>query len=496
MVEATRGFEGFRGHGCCLLSGMTNSLGKRVTVGRRSALATLQALVASALGLPILFAVGCDDGGATCDAPNDQGGGVERCANGALIRNATKIASCESILPRADATCSNDPLSDECSTDADCVFYPNGHCDSIAGDFASSCSCVYGCITDADCGADAICVCDGLAGHCEAASCASDADCEAGQLCARYFGDCAPGWACTTSNDNCTGPEDCLPNEDCGLVDGAFTCTGKGICGTGRPFLVDEAPRLAELRFGSAEWAEIGVRPALLADLAPIERERLAARWAEIGLMEHASIAAFARFALELLALGAPPELLVETHAALADETRHARVAFALASAYGDQPVGPGPLSIAGALAPATDPLALLRTLFYEGCVGETVAALEAAEGAARCEDPVIARVLEGIAADESRHAALAWSTVRWLIERTGAAGVAVLEEELRRAEASARLEQDDAGLPLARHGHVSQVQRGALREETLRTLVRPAIEALRAQHLSAKTSSSFVLFS
>jgi hypothetical protein len=44
----------------------------------------------------------------------------------------------------------------------------------------------------------------------------------------------------------------------------------------------------------------------------------LAKHWTEVALMAHASIAAFARFSLDALSLGAPPELLDAAHAACA----------------------------------------------------------------------------------------------------------------------------------------------------------------------------------
>ena len=64
--------------------------------------------------------------------------------------------------------------------------------------------------------------------------------------------------------------------------------------------------------------------------------------------MEHASIAAFARFSLELLAFGAPPDLVEQAQAAMADETRHAKLCFALAGAYAERPIGPGALDMTG----------------------------------------------------------------------------------------------------------------------------------------------------
>jgi hypothetical protein len=47
---------------------------------------------------------------------------------------------------------------------------------------------------------------------------------------------------------------------------------------------------------------------------------------------------------LELLALGAPAELVEKAHVAALDEIEHARICFALASAYGGERYGPGPL--------------------------------------------------------------------------------------------------------------------------------------------------------
>jgi hypothetical protein len=87
--------------------------------------------------------------------------------------------------------------------------------------------------------------------------------------------------------------------------------------------------------------------------------------------MEHASIAAFARFALQLLAVGAPPDLVHGAQIAMGDEADHARLAFRLASAYAVRAVGPSALDIFGAL----DGFCieqLVATLLREGCIGET----------------------------------------------------------------------------------------------------------------------------
>jgi hypothetical protein len=61
----------------------------------------------------------------------------------------------------------------------------------------------------------------------------------------------------------------------------------------------------------------------LLAALPADSRARRAAAWASAGAGEHASIAAFARLALQLLRHGAPTALLSGVHQAALDEIRH-----------------------------------------------------------------------------------------------------------------------------------------------------------------------------
>lgn len=131
--------------------------------------------------------------------------------------------------------------------------------------------------------------------------------------------------------------------------------------------------------------------------------------------MEHASVAAFARFSLELLALGAPSDLVLEAARAMQDETIHAELCFGLASRYGDCVLGPGPLSPDSALDGVSLESAVRNTLL-EGCIGETLAAAEAQAACEHVKDPVVRQILERIAADETRHAALAFRFVSWAI--------------------------------------------------------------------------------
>jgi hypothetical protein len=174
-------------------------------------------------------------------------------------------------------------------------------------------------------------------------------------------------------------------------------------------------------------------------------RERLAAEWLQDARDEHASIAAFARLSLDLLALGAPPELLARTHQAAQDEVEHARACFTLASRYRGEALDPGifpEASVPPAPGRATR-IDRLRRLAQEsledGCFGEGTAAAVAARAAQGAQDPVVREVLTKIAKDESRHAELGWAVLAWCIEKGGAKVAGSLDLDAIAAERSVR---------------------------------------------------------
>src|SRR5690606_21383764 len=107
----------------------------------------------------------------------------------------------------------------------------------------------------------------------------------------------------------------------------------------GRPFVGEAGPVRAPAT-ARDDWRTLLAAPPV----EPALRPRLAAYWARIAGDEHASVASFARFILDLLAVGAPPELVLGAQQALADEVEHARIGYALASLYEGTGVGPGPL--------------------------------------------------------------------------------------------------------------------------------------------------------
>jgi hypothetical protein len=151
----------------------------------------------------------------------------------------------------------------------------------------------------------------------------------------------------------------------------------------------------------------------------------LADQWRENGKTEHASVAAFARLTLDLMALGAPPTLIAAANQDALDEIRHTELCFSLARALDGQSVSPGPFPQAQRVAtlPRSRTLALAKLAvdsLVDGALHEGVSARIIAKLAQRCEVPAIRAALKEIAADEGRHAAHGWAVVEWCLDEGG----------------------------------------------------------------------------
>ena len=248
-------------------------------------------------------------------------------------------------------------------------------------------------------------------------------------------------------------------------------------CPGGRPLLSDQAPVVASVQEGVA-WS----RTQLLIDAQLTEDQKSAAReaWLADALSEHASIASFARNTLELLSVGAPPELVTDCQRAGMDEVRHASLCFELARALGGTAVSPGPLPLVAPRAP--DKARLARDTFIEGCVGETVSALAATRAADETQGAVRS-TWRLLAADETRHAALAWRTLAWTMRDSGpelGAELLALAERMRdelldEADAQARR----TGADLAAYGRLSPRALSAVHRDAWRDLIMPTLRRM-----------------
>ncbi|HEY2510896.1 MAG TPA: hypothetical protein VGI39_08570 [Polyangiaceae bacterium] len=161
---------------------------------------------------------------------------------------------------------------------------------------------------------------------------------------------------------------------------------------------------------------------------------------AHAAYLEAASVDAFLGLAEELAPRGAPASLLRRLRKAAGDEVRHARAVGALAEARG---AAVDPVRIERRWTRSLLEIALENA--REGCVRETWGAASAVAQASRAGDADVREVMEGIARDELRHAALSWDLAAWVASKldaeeraqvaaTMARAVADLEEELEGA--------------------------------------------------------------
>jgi hypothetical protein len=233
----------------------------------------------------------------------------------------------------------------------------------------------------------------------------------------------------------------------------------------------------------SADWDELR---QIARELAPEAGERLAREWARDAQLAHTSIASFGRFALELQAVGAPSELVESAHRAAIDEIDHARVCFSLVSVYGGQVVGPGPVPLPTGAFAAPTLISMAHATVLEGCVNETIAALEAKVAAAHAQPAAVRDALLAIERQESDHASLAFRFVGWAIARGGREVRAAARAAFALAnERTVGTRTDGGALPaaledtLAQHGRLSERARSELRHRALREVIAPAARAL-----------------
>jgi hypothetical protein len=200
-----------------------------------------------------------------------------------------------------------------------------------------------------------------------------------------------------TGTETDTGPPDCQA-----LCEAAAWCNGF------RATRVDSCALGDETVACTGEFDVLckgGRRPPALVPFRSRARSPIR-RWAtQAAWLEAASVPAFVRLARELEHHGAPA-LAARARAAARDEVRHAR---AVATAFGVRVprVRVHPL-------PLRDLDAIAVDNAVEGCSGETLGAAVALHQSLHA-DPPWRPLFAAIAADELRHAQLAWDIDRWL---------------------------------------------------------------------------------
>lgn len=156
-----------------------------------------------------------------CDNPEPvkvlgQETGTVRCANGMVHRAQARDCPARPQSGEPIEFCTETSGSGQCHTDFDCRQAPLGFC-RPANAGIPMCACIYGCVSDSDCGHDQICRCGDPVGQCVPANCTDNSDCD-GRLCVEYQIEpfCGgPAYACQTMQDKCGGDGDCTNGEPC-----------------------------------------------------------------------------------------------------------------------------------------------------------------------------------------------------------------------------------------------------------------------------------------
>jgi hypothetical protein len=242
---------------------------------------------------------------------------------------------------------------------------------------------------------------------------------------------------------------DCDPGTGVGCTigdnGGGVNCQqdgGRKICSiVGRPFIDADGVSIAsdastcEVSAWAATATATAAASSSMQDSHHSRNQELGSEWTRRAIGEHASIASFAAFTINLMSNQAPPDLIRDSLNAAMDELNHATTSFDMASLLTGQQIEPGALP-PSKLAFDKNLTALALATAREGCIAETLSALEMAvevdrAGAAVYVDVddddddvsvMLMRKTKTIALEEGRHSALAWRTIHWVCSTDSAA--------------------------------------------------------------------------
>ena len=369
-----------------------------------------------------------------CNSPTpilnmqDRESGYSVCSEGQTIR--TGDARCNQVveLPDGEARSPYDYYdhTQACASDSDCDGQQQCFCNSYGVGQCVSSNCQ-------ECG-----------GRCEVRTIvSSDETCGYDE----YGNPSQYNLICLKSDQN-----ECYTDEDCGYgasciikksdekvqylacqINGLESTGFGAICG--RPLCESQTILEADICEGSA-WSDAS--PYILSKIeqeikrileqnsnlnqesAVLIKAQLLKHWRSIAQLEHSSVASFSRLTLELMALSAPADLLLETQQAAADEVKHAQSALEIVSALHQKPMQFAQFP-SGSISIRTDRDTIMRSCVQEACLGETLGVIEAENELdliRQADGPkVLTNRLSTVLTDESKHAALAWRTLKWLLE-------------------------------------------------------------------------------
>jgi rubrerythrin len=183
-------------------------------------------------------------------------------------------------------------------------------------------------------------------------------------------------------------------------------------------------PTALSVTVSCSTFCGTGRRPAGFEPALACETSGIGDFFAQLAVLESASVGAFRILRDELRAHGAPNPLVRAAERAARDELRHTRAMRALARRFGARP---RTVEVARRAPRSLAAIALENAV--EGCVRETYGALQATFQAQAARDPVVRAAMQRIARDETKHAALSFRVARWIEPRLDRAGQRRVEE-------------------------------------------------------------------
>lgn len=232
------------------------------------------------------------------------------------------------------------------------------------------------------------------------------------------------------------------------------------------------------------------------AEVPPHLLERVRATWHQRFTTEFRSVQIMNRFLAELLAAGDPLEVYAGAVDLIADETRHMALCAELVTALGGRVTLPEPPVIteppAFAKAPAVE--RALATAISMLAVNETLSVAFIRDLQARCDHPIIKRVLDATVSDEEHHESFGWTYIERSLGRFPIASLptwrAIARDALAPLAAASepvldripRAERDLSRFPddeLARWGLFSEERQALVFDRARRELLMPRLERL-----------------
>lgn len=134
----------------------------------------------------------------------------------------------------------------------------------------------------------------------------------------------------------------------------------------------------------------------------------------------------------------------------------------------------------------------VVRALIDEACIGEAIGAAEAAAAAEGCHDPAVRAVLVRVAADETRHAALAWRALAWALSLAPELRVEAKAWTFAAMKAAGERVIPE-GVSYAAHGVPSPAERAAVHRAALRVIVEPCVAVVFGAPAGASSVASVV---